>query len=91
MMIRRLSLIGLACVLTTAGCAQRASEAPPIAGHFSVRTDVAARQQYQRLLDQVAAEPGALRTNSGLVYIASSPPAAAPGRGDRTPSRCAIR
>jgi FKBP-type peptidyl-prolyl cis-trans isomerase FkpA len=75
MPMRSIRLVALAAALAAAGgCGPHA--APQPMGHFAAAPvatprptpDTAVRQTYQRVLDQVAAEPGAVRTRSGLVY-----------------------
>jgi len=83
--MHRTPLVGLACALAVCGCgahSSRAAETRP-AGHFAVapatpvpprpEAVAAARRSYERLRDQIAAEPGAVQTRSGLVYRELSP------------------
>lgn len=72
---RLLSLCLVSLLAGIASCAHRTS--PTLTpGHFPADPEGAARRQYEQFLAQLATEPGAVRTRSGLVYRELSP-----GRG----------
>ena len=68
--------------LAVAGCTPRSTEpsSPHVPAHFSARPDAA----YRQFLDHVAAEPGAVRTRSGMVYRELSPGSGAAPRASDT-------
>jgi FKBP-type peptidyl-prolyl cis-trans isomerase FkpA len=70
------ALLALAAL---AGCTSRAPGTATVPGHFGGDPNAA----YARFQAQVAAEPGAVRTSSGLVYRELSPgDGAAPGESE---------